>query len=202
MENEMPPLCYVFVPLAILAQGLHCMWQLLWAVAGRPGIAYSGGGLPGTLNAMCAHQVLSPLAPPDTLYSTASGGTLGLLLQSASGLSYPPPVSPNLTADDLRQRGGGLWFARITELVPSQEAGVDDNWWRAVLRTAFKVYGVDAAPALALLANFAVVEARACPLRRDEGGALRDPSALHAAQVEVRSGAVTVRGLTLASFVH
>ena len=92
--------------------------------------------------------------------STASGGTLGFLVHqsttnAAVNLRYPPPLSPNITYDDLTFRtgeGGSVWWANAVNYLPHtreaagalakarrQGAPPDDSrgWWQDLMHTLF-----------------------------------------------------------------
>ena len=135
------------------------------------GLGYSGGGITAMFSAMCAHEGLVNMIQPSAgslTVSTASGGSLGYLLQRStlkadpSGrfrpVDYPPPYSTNLTLEALQNRSaaaGHTWWANAVDYIPNitaspltkhhLAANPDDTvgWWQDVMKTLFKVgYGV------------------------------------------------------------
>ena len=142
-------------------------------VRGGPavGLGYSGGGISGIINAMCAHHTLIDLVSlsEDVVVSTASGGTLGYLLHQTLGdkLSFPPALGPNLTFEELSSRqapDGKKWFAEVVDYLPtllptkavhsdsfatsscsscSPRPNSREGWWQDVMATLFSVgYGI------------------------------------------------------------
>jgi hypothetical protein len=165
------------------------------------GIGYSGGGISGIINAMCAHDALTRLAevPEDAVVSTASGGTLGYLLHQSLGdaLSYPPPLRPNLSFEELSSRqtpDGKTWFGKVVDFLPTlmqppapmldprapsswpdcfPVPNSQDGWWQDVMLALFSVaYGVPSSQVGnrgvgRFVQNFAMIKAAALPMARD-----------------------------------
>lgn len=169
--------------------------------AEQVGLAYSGGGISGLLQTMCSQDWLYSNVPgfarAELSVSTASGGTIGYLLHQSlgsDGLSYPVPLSPNLTHDELSKRKrspGHKYWAEVVRwlrhFVPpdimdsvnrsaAPTPNAQDGWWEKALRSGlFRLfYGVDSKDvggALGLgnhIINLAVLEREGCPINRTE----------------------------------
>ena len=191
------------------------------------GVAYSGGGVTGLLAAMCAHEALLALLPSAltgnaTTFSTASGGTLGLLVHQstraarnhARPVEYPPALSANLTLEQMSSSKvppGHSWWAAASRYIPNVTTtaarrpaalgGAKDGiWWQDVLATLLWLgYGVreDAATmdGLAVGINVAVLRAASCPIRRNatSGTMLGAAAALQHGVVETSRGGAALR---------
>ena len=145
------------------------------------GVAYSGGGVTGALASLCVHQSLQSLRLPldqVKFFSTASGGTLGLLVaQTTKRLTYPPPLSTKLTLEEMQASDaapGSIWWANGARYIPTTKTMMAPSgaWWRDAMEGIFRLgYNVSASDVTAggahALLNFAVLRASGCPAQRN-----------------------------------
>jgi hypothetical protein len=150
--------------------------------------------------------------------STASGGTIGYLVgqnDKQNKIEYPDPLTSNTTYKTLSSNkvaSGKIWWGNVVNYLPSLAGNLhvgDDTkgWWQDVMKTLFTV-GYDIKPAdltggpSPYLANFAVVEAASCAIKRNKsnGVMLEAAKYLHQAVYEAPSGDITIQNdVTLSS---
>jgi hypothetical protein len=137
-----------------------------------------------------------PSAVDAATVSTASGGTLGYLIHQSvlaedegGPLEFPLALSGNVTYSQLASRkvrqSGHLWWGRAIDFLPNSAATIiaqratrrlDDSkgWWQDTVGALFSVdYRIKPATVGAargvhrLLINAALLEASACPIKRN-----------------------------------
>jgi hypothetical protein len=179
------------------------------------GLGYSGGGITAMFSAMCAHEGLVNMIQPSAgslTVSTASGGSLGYLLQRStlkadpSGrfrpVDYPPPYSTNLTLEALQNRSaaaGHTWWANAVDYIPNITASPLTKHHLAANPDDTVGYGVSsddigvAQGVGDLVQNCAVLRASGCPMKRNasSGVMLDAASSLRHASVEASVNATT-----------
>jgi hypothetical protein len=164
------------------------------------GIALSGGGITGIIGGLCSMHALTDTFPTMTAtVSTVSGGTIGygVLVNADAKLSYYDYDTSIAYADAKKDNAEDdhIWFANIvnylnwaefptsTSTSTSREttSALQSSWWTDVIDLAFwegySVHDYDItggdAESMTWLANFALINKDACPIKQDGQGTMK-----------------------------
>lgn len=175
------------------------------------GIAFSGGGVTACVCTLCYLKALSGYTGEETLVSTVSGGTLGVLLFENApkfrNLTFPetdPRAATYETLSSARANDGETWFAEIVREIPSAaevargvpsaaEVGTVYGWWESALdAAALSAYEVEPwsleAGERPWIVGAALLDESAAPIRRDERGVYGSAGAsLHPVEIEMNA---------------